>query len=179
MMNKVSKKTFAIGIIFIVLGLIIISYAIMFNNDKRFKEFVIDTVEDMEEDEQDVDVEKIYASSKKIQLKDEKIRVKGNKLYINDRVKEIDGEKIVRVTGYYYQPADTYNIFVLTASHKIYSIPNVFKSGLMEHDLEYTGISDVSKLILLEVTVEDEMIGLLPERNRVYALVNSELVLVG
>lgn len=179
MKKKIEKKTIIIGICFIVLGLIIISYGIMFNNDKRFKEFVIDTIDDMEEDGQDIEVNKIYNASRKLNMNNEKIRVKGNKLYINDTVKEIKGEKIVRVTGYYYQPADTYNIFVLTDSHKIYSIPNVFKSGLTSSDLEYAGISDVSKLILLDVTIEDEVMGYVPEKNRVYALVNNELVLVG
>lgn len=181
MKNKKKKnksKTFYIGIILVILFGLFIIYSIFNTMNKKIEKFVIEMVESDVSNGENLKVNKIEYASKKIEIGELKLEVKNRKLYINDRIKYIDDDGVIAVTGYLYQPANTYHIYVLTGDEEIYSLTNVNASEVLEYKFIDTEIEDVDKLILVDITLENKVVGQLPERNRAYAIIDEDIVLI-
>ena len=129
-MNKKQNKLIIICIALVLIVTLAVILGIINNKNSKLKEFVIETAEKDIEEGDKLTVNKVVMASKKLEIYELKIRVKNGKLYINDKLKEIEGETIDTVTGYYYQPTDVYNLFVLTKNNKIYNLPNIDKHAI-------------------------------------------------
>lgn len=176
--KKNNGKTIMIGIVVVIVFGLLIFNGIVRNMNNSFEDYVKRVaISDVNEGET-LRVNRIEYASKRIELGDIKLEVKNRKLYINNKVKYIDDDGVVAVTGYFYQPADTYYIYVLTGDEEVYSLTNVFEDEISEREFREHEIDDVDRLILLDITLEDEFVGQLSERNRVYVQVDEDLILL-
>lgn len=176
-MNKENKmKSLIIGIIIVILLGLLIGYNLLNKNDNVLKKYIIETVKEDVRDGEKIEVNDVIFASSIIEINTIKFEIKKGKLYINNKFKYVDDDRAISVTGYYYQPTGTYNIYVLTDDEEVYSLTNVLETELLEYNFIEHEIDDIDKLILVDITLEDRMIGQLPERNRVYAKIDEELV---
>lgn len=183
-MKKIKNLiSIVIGIVLIlILGLFLI-YSAIINNADKLERFIITEVEkDVSSGERLKVNNLVYASKKLIMNQDLKLEVKHGSLYINGKFKNIDeDDRILSVTGYFYQPGNTYNIYVLTDDNEVYYLKDVYYEEIFEDDFreyEYNDddLDDVERLVLVDITIEDDYVGQLPERYRVYAKINNRII---
>ena len=101
------------------------------------------------------------------------MEVINDEVKIGNTTKKIDGEKVVSITGYYYQPGGVTHLFALTESKKVYVLSYDVLSGIGDREFKETDVNDVERLVLYDVCVYAADIGQVDERNRVYAVIGD------
>lgn len=127
-------------------------------------------------------VNKVTYATDKITIKEIAMQVKDNIITLGDYNSHSNSKSYKQITGYYDQVSATYYIYILEedANGKT-SILEMRKNDADPFDsVGWVNklISNASDLILIDCTEIDEMIGQIPTRYQVYALVDNELVLI-
>lgn len=134
--------------------------------EKLLEEFTSETVT----------INDIERSSDTLKIKDNIFKIEEGNLNINGNNKEINVLEIKSITGYYNQPSDTYNLYLLTEKGSVYKATNVSADNINNTTFKETELSKVDSLLLIDLTIVDEMIGQIPERYRVYAEIEEDII---
>ncbi|MBQ2873495.1 MAG: hypothetical protein IJE89_05805 [Bacilli bacterium] len=102
-------------------------------------------------------------------------KIEDGVLNINGNNKEINIVEIKSITGYYNQPSDTYNLYLLTEKGSVYKATDVSSESISNPVFNETELKKVDSLLLIDLVIIDEMIGQTPERNRVYAEIEEDI----
>ena len=179
--NKKRKQyalTLAIGVgIVLLLGLLLVYNVVKIKNEE-FKSYIINELKKDVNEGEKLKVNSVNYGSKRIVFDNLKLEIKHSKLYVDGELKFVDDDDLMVLTAYYYQPTNTYNIYVLTDDDEVYALTNVTKSKILESEFRELEIEDVDRLVLADVTIENELFGRLPEKYRVYVVSDGRLVLV-
>ncbi len=129
-------------------------------------------------EKQQMTINEITYATSNLTINDYNVKVENNAVKINDTIKEIDNEPIEKVTGYFEQSADLIHIYTLSKNQNIYKLSFSKTNGLTDETFSNINLNNIDDLVLANVTIIQDEIGETPEKYRVYAIKDNEVLLV-
>lgn len=129
-------------------------------------------------EKQQMTINEITYATSNLTINDYNVKVENNAVKINDTIKEIDNELIEKVTGYFEQSADLIHIYTLSKNQNIYKLSFSKTNGLTDETFSKINLNNIDDLVLANVTIIQDEIGETPEKYRVYAIKDNEVLLV-
>ena len=149
---------------------------------KKISEEEIQNMLEVNNDERTFVVNKITYATEKVTVNGIDMLVKDNSVTLGDYISKSDSEKYKQITGYYDQPAATYNIYVLSENNSgkktIWKLQKDSMNTFDSVGWVNMNISNPTDLILIDCEETVKELGQTPTRYQVYALVNNELQLL-
>ena len=148
---------------------------------KKRKEIIKEKLE-VNTEERTFKVNKVIYATDTITINEIKMNVKNDTVTLGNYNKKFNGEKILKITGYYDQAGAIYNIYILSEDSNgktsIWEMKRNNSDSLEKINWVNKYIDNATELILIDCTETDNQIGQTPLRYQVYTLVNNELVLI-
>lgn len=129
-------------------------------------------------EKQQMSVNKIIYADNSLNIDNIDIKIENGNINIDNIIKVIEDETVVKVTGYFEQASNFIYIYVLTENKNIYKLNYSKETGLTNEMFKKISLDNIDDLVLADVTIVEDETEKTSNEYRVYAIRDREVLLV-